>query len=90
MNVFYDKNGKDRLSKLGGSFIDKLLNRGPEICLVFNSSENTYRKPDLHFEAPNQIKASANDRRAMIRIPLGNVFAFFLLTWKNITCYAYA
>lgn len=71
-NAFYDKNGKDNLSPLAWSFIEKLLNRGPEICLVFNSSVNAYRRLDPHFEAPNQIKASANDRGSMIRIPLGN------------------
>ena len=27
---------------------------------------------DPHFEAPNQIKSSANDRTSMVRIPLGN------------------
>jgi glutamine synthetase len=27
---------------------------------------------DPHFEAPNQIKASANNRGAMVRIPFGN------------------
>ncbi len=71
-NAFYDKNGKDGLSKLGWNFVEKLLNRSTEICLVLNSSVNAYRRLDPHFEAPNQIKASANDRGAMIRIPLGN------------------
>src|SRR6201999_2560988 len=30
------------------------------------------RRLDPHFEAPNQIKASAVDRGSMIRIPIGN------------------
>jgi glutamine synthetase len=30
---------------------------------------NAYRRLDPHFEAPNQIKASAVDRGSMIRIP---------------------
>jgi glutamine synthetase len=33
---------------------------------------NAYRRLDPHFEAPNQIKASANDRGSMIRVPFGN------------------
>jgi glutamine synthetase len=39
---------------------------------VLNSSVNSYRRLDPHFEAPNQIKASAIDRGSMVRIPLGN------------------
>ena len=33
---------------------------------------NAYRRLDPHFEAPNQIKASAIDRGSMVRIPIGN------------------
>ena len=39
---------------------------------MLNSSVNAYRRLDPHFEAPNQIKASAINRGAMVRIPLGN------------------
>ncbi|MEK7855495.1 MAG: glutamine synthetase, partial [Acidobacteriota bacterium] len=71
-NVFYNKKGKDGLSELAWGFIDKLLNRASEISLVLNSSVNAYRRLDPNFEAPNQIKVSANDRGSMIRVPLGN------------------
>jgi glutamine synthetase len=71
-NLFYDKSGQDGLSKLGWSFIDRLLARAPELCLLINSSVNAYRRFDPHFEAPNQIKVSAIDRGSMIRIPLAN------------------
>ena len=37
-----------------------------------NASVNAYRRLDPHFEAPNQIKASATDRGSMVRIPIGN------------------
>jgi len=37
-----------------------------------NPSVNSYRRLDPHFEAPNQIKASATDRGSMIRVPIGN------------------
>jgi len=39
---------------------------------MLNSSVNAYRRLDPHFEAPNQIKVSAVDRGAMVRIPIGN------------------
>ena len=71
-NIFYDEKGPDRLSAVAWGFIDKILNRAPDICLILNSSVNAYRRLDPHFEAPNQIKVSANDRGSMIRIPFGN------------------
>jgi glutamine synthetase len=71
-NIFYDKKGEDGLSKTGWEFITKILNRAPELCLLINSSVNSYRRLDPNFEAPNQIKVSANDRGSMIRIPLAN------------------
>jgi glutamine synthetase len=39
---------------------------------MHNSSVNAYRRLDPHFEAPNQIKASAVDRGSMVRVPIGN------------------
>jgi glutamine synthetase len=71
-NIFYDTKGKDGLSKLGWDFIDRILESANDICLVLNSSVNSYRRLDPHFEAPNQIKASAINRGAMVRIPFGN------------------
>jgi glutamine synthetase len=71
-NLFHDKKGPDGLSKVGWQFIDRILHNANDICLVLNCSVNSYRRLDPHFEAPNQIKASAIDRGSMIRIPLGN------------------
>jgi glutamine synthetase len=71
-NLFWDENGRDQLSEAGWQFIRRILCNGAELCLVFNSSVNAYRRLDPHFEAPNQIKASPIDRGSMIRIPLGN------------------
>ncbi|MFZ0769949.1 MAG: glutamine synthetase family protein [Candidatus Sulfotelmatobacter sp.] len=71
-NLFWDPKGEEMLSKLGYEFLDRLLTHGNDLCLVFNSSVNAYRRLDPHFEAPNQLKASAVDRGAMIRIPIGN------------------
>jgi len=72
VNQFHDKKGKDGLSKGGWDFISRILTSAPDICLALNSSVNSYRRLDPHFEAPNQIKASAIDRGSMVRIPLGN------------------
>jgi glutamine synthetase len=71
-NLFWDEKGQDQLSQAGWDFIKRILSNGAEICLLLNSSVNSYRRLDPHFEAPNQIKASPIDRGSMIRIPLGN------------------
>lgn len=71
-NLFWDKDGDSGLSPLGWTFTERILNSAPDICLILNASVNAYRRLDSHFEAPNQIKASATDRGSMIRIPLGN------------------
>jgi glutamine synthetase len=71
-NLFWDAKGEEKLSKAGWSFVDRILTHGNDICLLLNASVNAYRRLDPHFEAPNQIKASAVDRGSMIRIPIGN------------------
>ena len=71
-NLFWDPKGEEKLSKAGWSFVDKILTHGNDICLLLNASVNAYRRLDPHFEAPNQIKASAVDRGSMVRIPIGN------------------
>src|ERR1041385_1200186 len=71
-NLFWDPNGEEKLSKLGWAFVDRILTHGNDICLMLNASVNAYRRLDPHFEAPNQIKASAVDRGSMVRIPIGN------------------
>jgi len=71
-NLFYDKNGQDGLSRMAWDFIHRILTSANDLCLILNSSVNSYRRLDPHFEAPNQIKVSAKDRGSMIRIPIGN------------------
>lgn len=71
-NLFWDAEGQDNLSKAGWDAIDRILTSAPDLCLLYNPSVNAYRRLDPHFEAPNQIKASANNRGAMVRIPAGN------------------
>ena len=71
-NLFWDPKGEEKLSKLGWSFVDRILTHGNDICLLLNASVNAYRRLDPHFEAPNQLKASPVDRGSMVRIPIGN------------------
>jgi glutamine synthetase len=71
-NLFYDAKGEDSLSKRGWDMIERILTSGQELCLILNPSVNAYRRLDPHYEAPNQIKASAINRGAMVRIPWGN------------------
>jgi glutamine synthetase len=71
-NLFWDPKGEERLSSFAWQFVDRILTHGDDICLLLNSSVNAYRRLDPHFEAPNQIKASAIDRGAMVRVPFGN------------------
>jgi len=71
-NLFWDPKGKEMLSECGWQFVDRILTHGNDICLLLNPSVNAYRRLDPHFEAPNQIKASAVDRGSMVRIPIGN------------------
>jgi glutamine synthetase len=60
------------MSAFAWQFVDRILTHGDDICLLLNASVNAYRRLDQHFEAPNQIKASATDRGSMVRIPIGN------------------
>ena len=71
-NLFWDPKGDEKVSKMAWQFVDRILTHGNDICVLLNASVNAYRRLDPHFEAPNQIKASATDRGSMIRIPIGN------------------
>lgn len=71
-NLFYQADGKDGISGFAWDYVKRILSAGRDICLILNPSVNAYRRLDPHFEAPNQIKASAIDRGSMVRIPIGN------------------
>lgn len=72
VNLIWDEHGVEKTSAFGWEFVDRILTHALDLCLIMNSSVNAYRRLDPHFEAPNQIKASATDRGSMIRIPIGN------------------
>ena len=71
-NLFWDPEGLEKMSAFSWQVVDRILTHGNDLCLLMNSSVNAYRRLDPHFEAPNQLKASATDRGSMIRIPIGN------------------
>jgi glutamine synthetase len=71
-NLFHDPKGEEGLSGYAWDFVDRILYRAKDLCLMLNCSVNAYRRLDPHFEAPNQIKASPIDRGSMVRIPIGN------------------
>lgn len=71
-NIFWDPKGEEKISKTAWDFVDKILSHANDICVLLNASVNAYRRLDPHFEAPNQIIASAVDRGSMVRIPIGN------------------
>src|SRR5665213_3015122 len=71
-NIFWDPKGEEKISKEAWDFVDRILTVGNDICLLLNPSVTAFRRLDPHFEAPNQIIASAVDRGSMVRIPIGN------------------
>src|ERR1700691_4080482 len=54
-NLFCDPKGQEKLAKFGWDFLDRILTYGKDLCLLFNSSVNAYRRLDPHFEAPNRL-----------------------------------
>ncbi|MDQ6663696.1 MAG: glutamine synthetase family protein [Acidobacteriota bacterium] len=71
-NIFWDPQGEEKMTQFAWDFVDRILTHGNDLCLILNASVNAYRRLDPHFEAPNQLKASAVDRGSMVRIPIGN------------------
>ena len=71
-NVFHDAKGRDGLSRTAWDFLNRILNSAKDLCVVLNSSVNSFRRLDPAYEAPNQIMVSPKDRGAMIRIPIAN------------------
>ncbi|MBD3330239.1 glutamine synthetase [Candidatus Peregrinibacteria bacterium] len=72
VNLFYEESGKNSLSSDAWKFINGVLSRAKDLCLVMNSSVNSYRRLDPAYEAPNEIKVSSSDRGSMVRVPIGN------------------
>lgn len=71
-NIFHDPKDKNGISKKADDFTKRILDNASDLCLILNSSVNSYRRLDPNYEAPNKIICSHSDRTAMIRLPVGN------------------
>ena len=71
-NLFYDADDESKLSDMAKRFVTGILYYADELCLVINSSVNSYRRLDPEHEVANEIKVSSVDRGSMIRIPIAN------------------
>jgi len=45
-NLFLGRQGREKLSKMGWAFLDRILTHGNDICLLLNASVNAYRRLD--------------------------------------------
>jgi glutamine synthetase len=68
-NIFYDKNGELELSKEAYYFIGGINKHIRSICVLTNSSVNSYKRLVPGFEAPCYVSYSDSNRSALIRIP---------------------
>ena len=69
-NIFYDPEGKHGLSKTAYSFIAGILEHVRGITALTNPLVNSYKRLVPGFEAPCYCAWSANNRSALIRVPL--------------------
>ena len=70
-NLFWDPRAQ-KLSKLGYEFLDRILTHGNDLCLIFNSSVNAYRRRSALRGAERTQGVGGSTACAMIRIPIGN------------------
>ena len=68
-NVFYDPNGRYRLSETALQFIAGILAHAPGLTAVANPLVNSYKRLVPGYEAPVYISWSAVNRSALIRVP---------------------
>lgn len=69
-NIFYDKEGKNTLSRTGYSFMAGILKYMPEFSFITNPIVNSYKRLVTGFEAPEYVGWSSNNRSLMVRVPL--------------------
>lgn len=68
-NVFYDRNGFNRMSQTALFYIGGLLSHARALAAFTNPSTNSYRRLIPGFEAPVNCFFGSGDRSAAIRIP---------------------
>lgn len=69
-NIFYDAGGKYGLSKIAYSFIAGIMEHIKGITAITNPLVNSYKRLVPGYEAPCYCAWSANNRSALIRIPV--------------------
>ena len=69
VNLFYDKNGQNHLSKLGRQYIAGLLKYAPEMTIVTNQWVNSYKRLIPGYEAPVYVCWGKRNRSALVRLP---------------------
>ena len=69
-NIFYDAGGKHGLSKEAYGFIAGIMEHIKAITAITNPLVNSYKRLVPGYEAPCYCAWSANNRSALIRIPL--------------------
>ena len=68
-NVFYDPRDPYKLSYLGKLYAAGLMHHAPEITLVTNQWENSYKRLVPGYEAPMYISWASINRSDLIRVP---------------------
>src|SRR3989338_3485694 len=69
-NMFYEKEDKYHLSKIGKSYIAGILKHAPEILSILAPWVNSYKRLVPGYEAPVYIAWSRRNRSALVRVPM--------------------
>ena len=69
-NMFYEKEDKYHLSKIGKSYIAGILKHAPEIVSILAPWVNSYKRLVPGYEAPVYIAWSRRNRSALVRVPM--------------------
>lgn len=74
INIFYDENDKNGLSREAYYFIGGLMKHIKGMTAITNPLVNSYKRLVSGYEAPAYIAWSATNRSILIRIPAGSGF----------------
>lgn len=90
-NSFYDGTKESNLSTTARSFISGLLNRAPEINILFNAVPNSNERLVKGYEAPVYLCCGDKNRSAAIRIPetTSPAGTRIELRWPDASCNPY-
>ena len=69
-NAFFEAKDRLHLSKLAKHFLAGILKHAPDITLVLNQWENSYKRLVPGYEAPVYITWASRNRSDLIRIPM--------------------